>query len=175
MHPSNELNSSFTVINCEQREARNGQNYLRLNLENSLESVSANCWPNNYRGPASFSKYDIVQVVGIRKHLDFREIVDIHRAEVIKPTDEVALTSLRKSCVPNPDDLQQLIKLVAGIQNVALRNFVYSAFSDRNFATRFIRLPASHQHHHAYRGGLLRHSIDPHVKSQLAKVLFWAS
>ncbi|WP_072660449.1 TraI domain-containing protein [Mariprofundus micogutta] len=140
--------------------ARNQQAYLRLELENAYESISANCWPNSYRGPDSFTEQDIVEIAGIRRHLDYREIVDIHKANIVPPVGGASLVSIPGSITPIPEDLRQLIMITNSIQTEPLRNFIYDAFSCRDFASRFVSLPASHRYHHAFEGGLLKHSLE---------------
>lgn len=152
--------SCYTVTNFESRTARNGHHYLRLMLENAYESATANCWHGSYIGPESFSIGDIVRISGRRKILDFRELVDIHQASLLKPRGEDVIISIPRSTAPNPNDLVQLISIAKSIGSGPLKEFIFEAFGDQMFAQAFISLPASQNHHHHHPGGLLRHSLE---------------
>jgi len=160
MHPDNTVDTIYTVIHCEERVAINEQQYLRLTLANAFETITANCWFNSYSGPVSFAKNEVVQVIGQRKMLDFKSMVNIHRAVRLNNNGRCSLTTIPHSQVANSDDLLLLIQLVENLSSSALQCFVYDAFSDRGFAIRFCNLPASHQYHHSFSGGLLRHSLE---------------
>lgn len=60
---------------------------------------------------------------------------------------------------PCKEAVDQLIQFISGLQS-PLRNFLCDVFSDAAIATAFVKLPASMDHHHAYSGGLLEHSME---------------
>jgi len=160
MHPDNRVDTAYTVIHCETRMAINEQQYLRLTMANAFETITANCWLNSYSGPVSFAKNEVVQVIGQRKMLDLKSMINIHRAVKLNNLGRCALTTIPHSQVANSEDLLLLIQLVDNLSSNALQCFVYDALSDRGFAIRFCNLPASHQYHHSFSGGLLRHSLE---------------
>lgn len=58
---------------------------------------------------------------------------------------------------------QQVIELLQFIQQLdskALQSLMWSLFSQPQLAQRFLANPASKNHHHAYPGGLLEHSLE---------------
>jgi len=160
MLPSNAIDATYTVIHCEERVAINQQQYLRLMLANAFETITANCWLNSYSGPVIFSKNEVVHVTGHRKRLDYKEIVDVHQATIIYSKDDYVLHAMPQGSVANAGDLFRLIQIIDNIQENPLQNFINDAFSSRQFAASFCNLPASHRFHHAYKGGLLRHSLE---------------
>jgi len=160
MQTCNAINGSYTVIHYENRTAINEQKYLRLILANAFETVTANCWLNNYSGPVSFAKSATIHVVGKRKMLDYKEILDIYQATILNDCGEWTLTAIPQSLVADNDDLIRLIQLSGHVSSEPLQCFIYDAFLDRSFARQFCNLPASHGYHHSFKGGLLRHSLE---------------
>jgi len=155
MQPYNSVDGVYSVIQYQKRIAINGQEYFRLSLANAFESVPANCWLNNYTGPESFTESEAMHIIGKRKMLDVKEIIDIHHATRLSSSGAWSLVSIPRCQVANSDDLHILIQLVDSLASEQLQRFVYDAFSDRNFAIQFCNLPASHQFHHSFAGGLL--------------------
>ena len=160
MQPCNSVDGVYSVIQYQKRIAINGQEYLRISLANAFESVTANCWLNNYTGPDSFTESEAIHIVGKRKKLDVKEIIDIYQANRLNTSGAWSLVVIPHCRVANNADLLRLIQLVDDLSSEQLQNFVYEAFSDRNFASLFCNLPASHQFHHSFAGGLLRHSLE---------------
>ena len=61
--------------------------------------------------------------------------------------------------------VSQLLQLSSQL-NEPLRSFLYSVFSDRELARAFVTVSASINHHHAWQGGLLVHSVESAVMVQ---------
>ncbi len=54
----------------------------------------------------------------------------------------------------------RLLALLDRLDNAPLRAFMDQLFADTSIAEPYVRLPGSRSHHHAYPGGLLRHSVE---------------
>jgi len=54
----------------------------------------------------------------------------------------------------------RLRTLLSWLPDSVLRQFIFRVFNDKNICNDFSTAPASLNHHHAYSGGLLVHSVD---------------
>jgi len=61
---------------------------------------------------------------------------------------------------PLPDLLPSLVQLVDDFQTPVIKNCLNKLLSMPAIARPLMALPASRQHHHAYPGGLLKHSLE---------------
>jgi 3'-5' exoribonuclease len=77
----------------------------------------------------------------------------------LKPKTQSFLTLLE---TPNRDEdyLEQFDALRGSIRSPSLAKFLNILFSDPDIAIPFIEVPASINHHHAVKGGLLMHSVE---------------
>lgn len=77
----------------------------------------------------------------------------------VKPNIESFITLLdtHNNC---EDSLEKLIALRGTIQSTSLARFLDVLFSDPEIAIPFIEVPASINHHHSFKGGLLTHSVE---------------
>lgn len=70
------------------------------------------------------------------------------------------LNSLPRAYCPVPESLDKLVIAVRSLQSIHLKNFIRRVIERRDRLESFLNAPASRSHHHAYRGGLLEHSLD---------------
>ena len=59
-----------------------------------------------------------------------------------------------------PKDLVRLLQFIERLHDERIKKFLIEIFQKPDIAVPFITLPASHNHHHSYPGGLLEHSIE---------------
>lgn len=76
------------------------------------------------------------------------------------PADTAGVAWLPRSWAVCPGDLIRLHHQVAAVQTPALRELLQRVLSEPDFARKFLRVPASRDHHHREPGGLLRHSLE---------------
>jgi len=107
-----------------------------------------------------FYENENIYIEGLRKRIDSKSIIEVQHAVLHFPINREALTSIPFSKVPFRDDLHQFIGLVDALTIEPLRQFMYNAFHSTEHFLLFCTLPASQKHHHAYEGGLLRHSLE---------------
>jgi putative nucleotidyltransferase with HDIG domain len=69
------------------------------------------------------------------------------------------LELVHPSWVPDPGQLAALLRLVGTLSPVASR-LIHAVFENNGDARSFLRAPASLNDHHAYPGGLLKHTVE---------------
>ena len=58
------------------------------------------------------------------------------------------------------EDLQKLAFLINNIKNDYIRQFVINVFTNKEIIKKFTVIPASAKHHHNYKNGLIKHSVE---------------
>jgi len=73
--------------------------------------------------------------------------------------DEYAPRNFLPTCPEDIDDLGQKISgYIAEIKDITLSKIITNIFSD--YETEFTKAPAAIEHHHAYLGGLIHHTVN---------------
>jgi 3'-5' exoribonuclease len=146
----------------EVRQDKSGRDYLDLELADETGSMIGKAWSDSKALQRTFSTHDFVKVKGqvraFRDQLQFnlddcRAVVEEDRADGF---DE---TKLVPSTREDIDDLwARLERLLASLERPVLRRL-----GDETIAVWGERLrthPAAKSIHHAYRGGLLEHTVS---------------
>ena len=155
------INGNFRIHRPDFRVARNGNEYLSLQLEDISGAIDAQMWRSRYQGDKYYlAEMDKMTITGKLRCFDNRWIVDIETADPLDSCINDAVALLPNRLCVRVDKVQELQALIATLQLPALRQFLNQIFADDNMLIPFTHLPASVRHHHAYAGGLLEHSLQ---------------
>jgi 3'-5' exoribonuclease len=146
----------------EVRQDKSGRDYLDLELSDATGSMVAKAWSDSKALQREFAQHDFVKIKGqvraFRDQLQFN-LDDCRRAVEQDRADGFDETQLMPSTPEDIDDLwRRLMALLATVERPALRRL-----ADETLAVWGPRLrthPAAKSIHHAYRGGLLEHSVS---------------
>jgi len=137
----------------------NGTDYVRCTLADNTGTVQGYLWHPSERVTAGMSHGHVVKAAVTGKQLDRQYHLVIDRLS--PPTSPDASISTLPACeCPVPGGLHVLREQIAAIDEPVLRTFLYSLFALPGIALPYLRVPASHRHHHAFPGGLLAHSLE---------------
>lgn len=155
------VHAAFRVHRPQPKMAQNGKKYWSLALENSSGAIRAHIWEDRYRGREfSLDENKKIEVQGRVREFDRKLIVDIHDCREITRPEKDSWSLIPSRWFSQPGDAERLRFLTDQIQTVALRDFLGGIFADDGLAWSFLTLPASHRHHHSWRGGLFCHSLE---------------
>jgi len=160
LRPSKDLAESFAVRSKESRQRRGGGTYLALMLGDRTGQVAALVWEDVERLGRLLEVGSVVKVRGQVQRYNQRLQVVIRDAEPVPAADVDEGLFVRSSSV-DPDLLWQ--RLMAFIEQVAdphLKQLLFRVFGDSEVAARFKMAPAGRSMHHAYRSGLLEHTVS---------------
>lgn len=158
-----EFEALVILRKCSTRTARNENTYLAVEMGDRTGSFSANVFSDNalsdfFRGAAEGS---ILHVAGRIDFYQGRFSPKLSQARVLEEADLADLggiDALVESAPESLDSLQEEFQgLVAKIQHPELRRTVEMAFE--SVADRFPTAPAAMAMHHAYRSGLIEHTV----------------
>ncbi len=140
--------------------APSGEPYYRLGLYDSTGYVTAFARIREWEGhPLGRAQLQTLALHTIETDRGQRHIVAYPEVGAAPPR-RGPLELLPMHHAPDPENLQRLVHVVESLSVAPYRECVSEAFSNQDFAIRYITLPASKRCHHAETGGLLAHSVE---------------
>ena len=154
---------TFLLQRRETKTTRRGNPFLRLEFGDKTGSFGANLFDDNplYRENNQLDEGSIVQ---LKANADFYNdsfsprLLSLHPISEEQADRENLLQTLVETCPENPEKLfLELFEAIEKISDQALRLTVETLIND--FGDRFKTTPAAISMHHAYRHGLLEHTV----------------
>ena len=155
-----EVNSIYRIANKQVRLNRNGDSYLQVEIYDKTGTLTVRMWNAGENVYRAFEVGDYAQVLG--KSQVFQGNLQIIAKKLVHAPDDAY----------NPEDyekqagidvaklVRRLKQLVETIKTPSLRNLADCLLVDNEFMTQFCDAPAGVKNHHAYKGGLLEHTLS---------------
>ena len=141
--------------------SRSSTPYMACTLEDATGSLKVYSWGEI---TCEVSDMNLVTASCRLRRFNNEWIADMVNVEHFTGTPSNPLDLIPDSFCPKPEQLTLLRNLVDSIRHSAVKEFVLSVLSDDEIALRFVRLPASKNHHHSHPGGLLEHSLSSAIR-----------
>jgi 3'-5' exoribonuclease len=153
--------SIFVVADKKVRKKRNGEDYCTVVLQDREGNIEGVLWTEVYLNTEDFNKGDFVLLQGdVKSYRGGRQIV-INSLKKYKENGELKQSDFIKVSKKNVDEMfEEIMGYVKSIKNNYLKRLLELFFSDEKFATDFKSATAAVQYHHAFRGGLLEHTLN---------------
>lgn len=163
LEPGTEIRETYAVRSKELRQRRNGGPYLAVTLSDRTGAVSALAWENVDRIGQVCESGRVVRVTGQVQRYNQRLQVVIRRAEAVAG-DQVDEGLFVRSSTADPEQLWgRLSELVDGIADRHLKQLLFRVLSEPEVEARLRLAPAARGMHHAWRSGLLEHTVSATV------------
>ncbi|MCX7846506.1 MAG: HD domain-containing protein [bacterium] len=151
----------FVVAECERKTTGANKAYLSLVLSDGTGRAPAVAWDNIDRLASILQPGTIVRIEGAVGSYKGGLQIKITDARSVKPSDRLDPSDF----VPKtPHDVEHLYRQLLACRDLVLdrhlRALLDAFFTDPEFAARFKEHPAAKRMHHAYRGGLLEHTVS---------------
>jgi len=154
------VEESYAVRSRELRQRRGGGPYLAGVLADRTGQVAALAWENAEQFFKIMAPGSVVRIRGQVQRYNQRLQVVIRQVQVVDPTEVDERLFIRSSSV-DPDLLwNRLMALVEKVGDERLRQLLFRIFSDPDVSERFRISPAARSMHHAYRSGLMEHTVS---------------
>ena len=155
-----QVEQSFRATDKQLRVNRQGGKYIILKLADRSGTISGMLWNADETIFDSFDRGDYVHCVGrMQIHNGALQIIvtQVHRMD----PSEVDLADFERFDAEQSKRLRgRLSELLGELTNVHLRRLGQSFLDDSSFLNEFSIGAAAVSNHHAYPGGLLRHTVD---------------
>jgi len=160
LRPGTDVEETYAVRSRELRQRRGGGKYLAGVLADRTGQVAALAWENAEQLFKLMTPGSVVRIRGQVQRYNQRLQVVIRDAQAVDPTELDERLFIRSSSV-DPDLLwNRLMALVEKVGDERLRQLLFRIFSDPGVAERFKVAPAARSMHHAYRSGLMEHTVS---------------
>ncbi len=149
---------------CRKKEIgkkKSGEDYFALTLTDKTGSVDGKIWNTNNQGIAEFDSGDYVYIEGNTNLFNQRLQVIINRLRKCNENEynpEDYVPSSNKSV---PTMYREFMEIIRSVKNPWLNRLLTDVFiEDKVVAKAFSEHTAAKQIHHAFRGGLLEHTLS---------------
>ncbi|OQX06198.1 MAG: hypothetical protein BWK76_26510 [Desulfobulbaceae bacterium A2] len=143
-------------------ETKNGKPYLMLVLQDKSGDIAARAWSDAARLAALAEPGRVLRVRGQAVTFQDKLQIKVDTLDPLRPDEEEAY---RATLVPSssraPEEMEaELQGLLRSFARPELRRLMRRLFGDAEIGPLFRQAPAAKKMHHAYRGGLLEHTLS---------------
>jgi 3'-5' exoribonuclease len=155
------VDSVFVVSRKNVRQKKNKEEYCTLTLSDKSGNIESVIWTEGYRSSGMFNEGDFVRACG--QVSEYRGLKQLTLNKVTKVTDK-ALIDENDFIKVTKKDIKKMFSDLRGyidiVQNRYVQELLRSFFYDKTFSEKFCNATAASRNHHAYRGGLLEHTLS---------------
>lgn len=160
LQPGTEADETYVVRSKDIRQRRGGGPYIAASLGDKTGEVSALVWENVEQIGKILEVGAVVGVKGQVQRYNNRLQVVIRRVTKV-PAGEIDETMYVRSSSVDVDILwQRLTTLIEEIEDRHLKQLLFRVISEPDVAEGFKKAPAARGMHHAFRSGLLEHTVS---------------
>ena len=156
-----DVTTYFVAIDKEPATDRNGKSFLRLKLRDASGEVKAIHFDADEGVLENLTNGDVVEVRGTYSvHEKYGQQFQVRTLRIMAPGEYDIGTLVPVSPVPLGELVERLRELVASVTSPALHALLVRALDPaREPGATYAIVPAAVRNHHAYRHGLLEHSL----------------
>ena len=156
-----EVTTYFLCTDKEPATDRNGKSYLRLKLRDASGEVKAIHFDADEQVVAALTNGDVVKVSGTYSvSPKYGPQFQVRRLRILEPGEYDVSALVPVSPVPAGELERRLSALIGSVRSPSLRALLERALDpSREPGATFAIVPAAVRNHHAYRHGLLEHSL----------------
>ncbi|MCH2177736.1 MAG: HDIG domain-containing protein [Mariniblastus sp.] len=150
----------FLASEKQLRPNRQGNLYLQVRLSDKTGSITAMMWNASQKQYDGFENGDFIQVKGASQlYNGGMQVLAKGITKVAADNiDETEFTTLSNSTLEKMTS--RIAELLRSMRNIHLQNLAECFLVDDEFMRQFRSAPAGIKNHHAYRGGLLEHTLS---------------
>ena len=154
------IDQSFRAADKQLRVNRQGGKYILLRLADRSGLIAGMMWNADERTFDSFDRGDFIHCRGrTQLHNGALQII-VTEVERMDPAEVDASDFERFDATESDRLIDRVTEMFGGLQEVHLRRLGAAFLADRSLIDRLRVAAAAVSHHHAYPGGLLRHTVD---------------
>jgi 3'-5' exoribonuclease len=151
---------TFAVKSVAAATDKNGKPYYDLELADKTGEIKAKIW-SDVLSAVDNQALKAGKVVAVEAHVEqYRGALQLTIIS-LQGVDESALEEYLEASEYDPEEMwQELMKVVSQISNCNLKQLLDKMFADPELVRKFKYWPAAITIHHAFRSGLLQHTLE---------------
>jgi len=153
------VEAEFLVLEKNLQTTRTGSSYLALVLGDQTGRMAGRVWEGAEKLDRSFTAGDVVLVRGRVSAYKGQLQLNVAELKPLAPDQAEPGRFMPSSKRPPGELLQDLTGLAAGLGS-PFKEVCLSLLQDDELGPRLLQAPAAKSVHHAYRGGLLEHTLS---------------
>ncbi len=160
LSPGMQIDESYVVRSRELRPRRGRGNYLALSIGDRSGELTGLAWENAEELSRICEPGKVVRIEAQVQRYQGRLQIVLRNARALDPK-EVDQRDFVRASNSDPEMLwQQLQKQIEETQDPHLRQLLFRIFSNPEISEKFRVAPAAKTMHHAFRSGLLEHTVS---------------
>jgi 3'-5' exoribonuclease len=154
------VESIFIVANKQIRKKKSGDDYCTVTLQDREGNIEGVLWTEVYCNTEDFTEGDFVLVEGeVKEYKGGKQLV-VSSVKRIENKEDINYSDYIKTSRKNIDEMfDEVKKYAARIKNTHLKKLIDLYFEDKKFVKDFKNSTAAVRYHHAFKGGLLEHTL----------------
>ncbi len=160
-----QVDSVFMVSKKLVKQKKSGQDYCLICLQDKGGSIDGVMWTEAFdklsNADRLFNEGDFVNIKGeITDYRGSKQLL-VSSLQRIENKEEIQYSDFIRTSKRNIAEMYSEMKtFINSIENIYLKKLLDSFFEDKQFKEEFSDATAAVQYHHAYKGGLLEHSLN---------------
>lgn len=160
LQPGHDVEEAFVVRARDIRQRRGGGSYLAGKLGDRTGEVAALAWENVDQVASVMEPGRVVRIRGQVQRYNSRLQVVVRRVEAVPEGSVDRDLFVRASAVDADVLWAEFMGFVETMKDPHLKQLLFRVFADEDTVAAFKRAPAARSMHHAYRTGLLEHTVS---------------
>jgi len=160
--PGARVQDPFLVHEVDERSTKDGKSFATLTLGNASGTIkTAPFWEEQLHQIAGITKGSIAQVIGEAGAYQGTPQLRVTSVRVL-PKGSIDLSQLQPS-IPDAERQkcwESIDKWIGEMKGSRLKATIALFYEDADFRRRYEQCPAATSGHHAYLGGLLKHTVE---------------
>ncbi len=154
------VESIFVVASKRIRKKKNGDDYCTVVLQDREGSIEGVLWTEVYLNTEDFAPGDFVFIEGEVKGYKGGKQIVVSSLKKIEDNLDINHPDYIKTSGKDIDKMfEEIREYIARVKNPYLKKLLDLYFNDEKFVQDFKNATAAVQYHHAFRGGLLEHTL----------------
>jgi 3'-5' exoribonuclease len=160
LRPGTDVEEAYVVRSRDVRQRRGGGSFLAGTISDRTGDVAFLVWENVDTLTGILAPGQVVRVRGQVQKYNSRLQVVVRRAEALSPGDVDQELFVRASSVDVDHLWSEFNGFIEEMKDPHLKQLLFRVFADEAVVRAFKVAPAARSMHHAFRSGLLEHTVS---------------
>ncbi len=155
------VDSVFAVARKQIRQKKNGEDFCTITLQDREGNIEGVLWTEVFCKTDDFAEGEFAAVKGDVREYKGRKQLVISSLAKLEDQDDIDHSDYVKTSGMDIEEMYSgIMEYTAGIKNLHLKKLLGLYFDDKQFVKDFKNTTAAILYHHAYKGGLIEHTLS---------------